>query len=54
MSVNYQTLKQELDRMEKSANFQYARLISPDMVNDAIHDTLTDVIYELRQWMEEA
>ena len=54
MSVNYQTLKQQLDMMEKSLDFWYARLVDPNACDDVEHETARGVINDLRLWMEEA
>ena len=54
MSVNYQTLKQQLDMMEKSVDFWYDRQENPTVGDDVEHETVREVSSDLRQWMEEA
>ena len=54
MSVSYRTLKDKLDRMEKQVKFQHARLVDPQLVDDAEYDVLMTALDELREWMEEA
>ena len=54
MSVNYQTLTEMLDRLEKSTKFQFGRLVDPDECQHAEFDTTMDLLYEIRTWAEEA
>jgi len=54
MSVSYRTLKDKLDRMEKQVKFQHARLVDPQLVDDAEYDVLMTALDESREWMEEA
>jgi tetrahydromethanopterin S-methyltransferase subunit G len=53
MSVSYRTLKDKLDRMEKQVKFQHARLVDPQLVDDAEYDVLMAVLDDMRAWMEE-
>ena len=54
MSVNYRTLTQKLDLMEKQVKFGMARLVDPRPEDDAHYDAVMEAIEDIRQWMEEA
>ena len=54
MSVNYHTLKHQLNHMEQGINSWYDSKENPSAFDDVDHETTLEVISDLRRWMEEA